>query len=195
MAELTGLSVAEAAAKIAAGEISAAEYGDAWRAAAAGDELNAYLWRGGREADGGRLPVYGSWGEQGETPYGANTPAPAASGLLGGVPIAVAVGAALLRISGSDWRPAIAPGGAVCVLGALAALLILIRIIAPPGPGDTLAGAFETTLKLPIFLALAAALGIAYGGRRAMAEEGTSFADVAKKLEAPRPARKKSKRV
>ncbi len=45
MGELLELTVAQAAAKIAAGEIAAAEYFDAWRAAAAGDELNAYLWR------------------------------------------------------------------------------------------------------------------------------------------------------
>ena len=43
--ELLELTVAEAAARIAAGELSAAEYFDAWREAAAGDELNAYLWR------------------------------------------------------------------------------------------------------------------------------------------------------
>jgi hypothetical protein len=107
--------------------------------------------------------------------------------------IAVAVGAALLRLGGSDWKPAISPGAAVCVLGVLAALLILIRILSPPGPGEVLEGAFDTTLKLPIFLALAAALGIAYGGWRAMADEGTSFGGVAKRLESPRssPAAKK----
>jgi len=43
MSELLGLTVAQAAAKIAAGEISPAEYFEAWRGAAAGDELNAYL--------------------------------------------------------------------------------------------------------------------------------------------------------
>jgi hypothetical protein len=105
--------------------------------------------------------------------------------------IVVAVGSALLRLGGSEWKPAIPPAAAVCILGALAALLILIRIISPPGPGEVLEGAFDTTLKLPVFLALAAALGIAYGGWRAMGDEGTSFAGVAKKLESPRPARKK----
>jgi aspartyl-tRNA(Asn)/glutamyl-tRNA(Gln) amidotransferase subunit A len=45
MSELLELSVAEAAAKIAAGEISSGEYFEAWRAAALGDELNAYLWQ------------------------------------------------------------------------------------------------------------------------------------------------------
>ncbi|HEX3241039.1 MAG TPA: Asp-tRNA(Asn)/Glu-tRNA(Gln) amidotransferase subunit GatA [Solirubrobacterales bacterium] len=44
MGELLQLSVAEAAAKIAAGEVSADEYFAAWMQAAAGDELNAYLW-------------------------------------------------------------------------------------------------------------------------------------------------------
>jgi aspartyl-tRNA(Asn)/glutamyl-tRNA(Gln) amidotransferase subunit A len=92
MADLLDLTVAEAAAKIAAGEVSAAEYGAAWRSAAAGDELNAYLWR----ADGS--PAEDDWtgagesaptGEGEETPYGANAPAPADSGPLAGVPIAV----------------------------------------------------------------------------------------------------------
>ena len=55
MGELLELSVAEAAGRIAAGELSRAEYGEAWRGAAAGDELNAYLWRaedGAGEGDG-----------------------------------------------------------------------------------------------------------------------------------------------
>jgi aspartyl-tRNA(Asn)/glutamyl-tRNA(Gln) amidotransferase subunit A len=45
MAELLELSVAEAAARIAAGEVSTGEYFEAWHAAALGDELNAYLWQ------------------------------------------------------------------------------------------------------------------------------------------------------
>jgi aspartyl-tRNA(Asn)/glutamyl-tRNA(Gln) amidotransferase subunit A len=45
MSELLELSVAAAAAKIAAGEISGGEYFEAWQGAAAGDELNAYLWQ------------------------------------------------------------------------------------------------------------------------------------------------------
>ena len=108
--------------------------------------------------------------------------------------IAVTVGAALLRVSGSDWKPAIPPAAAVCVLGILASVLILIRMISPPGPLGALSElAFESTLKLPVFLALAAALGIAYGGWRAMDEEGSSFAAIGKNLEAPkRPDRPKA---
>jgi hypothetical protein len=106
--------------------------------------------------------------------------------------IVVAVGATLLRVVGSDWKPAIPPGAAVCVLGLLAAVLILIRIISPPGAGPEVEGfAYESTVKLPIFLALVAALGIAYGGWRAMGQEGTSFAAIAKRLESTRPTRPK----
>jgi aspartyl-tRNA(Asn)/glutamyl-tRNA(Gln) amidotransferase subunit A len=43
--ELLDLTVAEAIARIDAGELSADELFDAYAAAAAGDELNAYLWR------------------------------------------------------------------------------------------------------------------------------------------------------
>ena len=43
--ELLELTVAQAAAKIAAEEISAGEYFEAWRGAAATDDLNAYLWQ------------------------------------------------------------------------------------------------------------------------------------------------------
>jgi hypothetical protein len=102
--------------------------------------------------------------------------------------IVVAVGAALLRLARSEWKPTIAPGAAVTVLGLLAAILILIRIISPPGLGSPeLAGTeFSTSLELPVFLALAAALGIAYGGWRAMGEEGTTFASIGKRLESPR---------
>jgi len=45
MSELLELTVAEAATRIRAVELSREEYFDAWRSAAAGDELNAYLWR------------------------------------------------------------------------------------------------------------------------------------------------------
>jgi hypothetical protein len=108
--------------------------------------------------------------------------------------IAVAVGAALLRLSGSDWKPSIPPGAAVCGLGGLAALLILIRIVAPPGLGGEVEGiSFDTNLEVGIFLAFAAALGIAYGGWRTMRDEGTSFAAVGESLESgKRPAKPKS---
>ncbi len=50
MSDLLAMSVAEAATRIQAVELSREEYFDAWREAAAGDELNAYLWRAGDRA-------------------------------------------------------------------------------------------------------------------------------------------------
>jgi aspartyl-tRNA(Asn)/glutamyl-tRNA(Gln) amidotransferase subunit A len=45
MAEMLDLTVVQAHEAMAAGELSAVEYAEAWVDAAAGDELNAYLWR------------------------------------------------------------------------------------------------------------------------------------------------------
>jgi aspartyl-tRNA(Asn)/glutamyl-tRNA(Gln) amidotransferase subunit A len=45
MSELLAMSVAEAATRIRAVELSREEYFEAWRDAASGDELNAYLWQ------------------------------------------------------------------------------------------------------------------------------------------------------
>jgi aspartyl-tRNA(Asn)/glutamyl-tRNA(Gln) amidotransferase subunit A len=47
---LLDLTVAGAVAEIAAGRVSTDEYFDAWRTAAAGDDLNAYLWLAGEES-------------------------------------------------------------------------------------------------------------------------------------------------
>src|SRR5215217_5611259 len=60
--ELIELTVAQAADRIRSGEVSAEEYWAAWRDAAAGDSLNAYLWTA-EEAEGdgdgplGGIPV------------------------------------------------------------------------------------------------------------------------------------------
>src|SRR4051812_7473515 len=54
MTELLALTALEAHQAMAAGELDAGEYADAWRGAAAVDELNAYLWR---DEDGGASPI------------------------------------------------------------------------------------------------------------------------------------------
>jgi len=64
MSELLAMSVAEAATRIQAVELSREEYFEAWRDAAATDALNAYLWR-------------------------AENPAVASDGPLAGIPVAV----------------------------------------------------------------------------------------------------------
>ena len=62
MSELRELTIAEAAVRIAAGDLSPDEYFGVWRDAAAGDDLNAYLWRaedrqGGAAGPLGGIPV------------------------------------------------------------------------------------------------------------------------------------------
>jgi aspartyl-tRNA(Asn)/glutamyl-tRNA(Gln) amidotransferase subunit A len=57
--ELLELTVADAARRVAAGELGAAEYAQAWREAAAGDELNAYLWRAEDSAGAGEGALAG----------------------------------------------------------------------------------------------------------------------------------------
>src|SRR5918995_4147770 len=55
--ELLELTVARAADRIRSGELSAAEYFDAWRERAASDSLNAYLWTA---EDAGQADLEGS---------------------------------------------------------------------------------------------------------------------------------------
>jgi uncharacterized membrane protein len=66
----------------------------------------------------------------------------------------------------------------VAILGTISAVLILYRVVFPPtfGSEESAWGTvtYEGTLQVPIFLALAAAVGIAYGGLRAMREEAPS---------------------
>ncbi|HEX6228010.1 MAG TPA: Asp-tRNA(Asn)/Glu-tRNA(Gln) amidotransferase subunit GatA [Solirubrobacterales bacterium] len=56
---LLELTVSAARERIASGEISPEEYLGAWREAAEGDELNAYLWRGEGAGSAGRGPLGG----------------------------------------------------------------------------------------------------------------------------------------
>ena len=80
MSDLLELTVTDAVAAIAAGELDRSEYASAWAAAAAGDEVNAYLWR---PDDAGDAPADTAPG--GKAPAEAGAPA----GALAGAPIAV----------------------------------------------------------------------------------------------------------
>jgi hypothetical protein len=84
-----------------------------------------------------------------------------------------AVAVALLRLVGSHWRPAIPLGAVVGVLGLVAAGLILGAVIWPPGKDHIENIPMETPIETVVFLALAAAVGIAYGGWRTWRAEGT----------------------
>lgn len=96
--------------------------------------------------------------------------------------IVAAIGVAVVRLTDADLEPPISLNAIVAALGGLAFLLILYRIIDPPGIGSYPGVSIDTTLKFGIFLGLLAAAGIAYGGYSAMREEGATFGDAADRL-------------
>jgi hypothetical protein len=98
------------------------------------------------------------------------------------IAIVAAIGVALIRLTDADLEPPISLNAIVAALGALAVLLILYRIIDPPGGGAGAGISVDTTLELGIFLGLLSAAGIAYGGYSAMREEGLTFGDVGDQL-------------
>jgi hypothetical protein len=92
------------------------------------------------------------------------------------IAIVVAVGVAVVRLTDAVLEPPISVNAIVAVLGAISVLLILYRIVDPPSAGDI--PGVDVNPAIGIFLGLIAAVGIAYGGYRAMQEEGTSFGDL-----------------
>ena len=105
------------------------------------------------------------------------------------ITIVVALVNVFLRLSDSDYEPPISMNVAVAVLGGLSTLLVLFRIIDPPGFGTFGGVSVDATLEFGIFLGLVTAAGIAYGGYRGMQEEGSSFSGTADKLSRRRPER------
>jgi hypothetical protein len=98
------------------------------------------------------------------------------------IAIVAAIGVALIRLTDADLEPPISLNAIVAGLGGLAALLILYRIVDPPGGGSFGGVSVDITVKFGIFLGLIAAVGIAYGGYSAMREEGMTFGDVGDQL-------------
>jgi hypothetical protein len=96
--------------------------------------------------------------------------------------IVVAIAVAVIRLTDADVEPPFSLNTLVAVLGGIAFLLILFRIISPPDLGDIPGVSIDTTRKLGIFLGLIAAGGIGYGGYSAMREEGMTFGDAADRL-------------
>src|ERR1044071_6590498 len=87
------------------------------------------------------------------------------------VTIVVALINVFLRLSDSDYEPPVSMNVAVAILGGLSTLLVLYRIIDPPGFGTFGGVSVDATLEFGIFLGLVTAAGIAYGGYRGMQEE------------------------
>lgn len=91
------------------------------------------------------------------------------------IAIIAALAVAALRLTNTVHRPLIPGNAVVAILGLVSALLILFRIVDPPifytEPTITSEGA----VQFPIYLALLAAAGIAFGGCWAMQEEKFSI--------------------
>jgi hypothetical protein len=92
------------------------------------------------------------------------------------VTIIVAIGAAVMKANAQSVNLPVAMSALVAGLGALCVILVLFRVIDPPGDGGI-------SRKIGLFLGLIGSVGIAYGGYLSMQEEGTSFQGEADRLQ------------
>jgi len=92
------------------------------------------------------------------------------------ITILATLAVAVLRATNALRKDSIPVNAVVAILGFVSVLLIVWRIVDPPVFYVEPTITFEGAVQFPIFLALLAAAGIAYGGFRAMREEGVSFA-------------------
>jgi hypothetical protein len=93
--------------------------------------------------------------------------------------ILAAVAMVAIAATSTQVNLPVAMSALVAGLGILATLCVLYRLIDPPADG--------IDRSFGIFIGLIAAGGIAYGGWRAMEEEGTSFGDQADRVQSPGP--------
>jgi hypothetical protein len=98
------------------------------------------------------------------------------------IAVLAAVGVAVIRLTDALIEPQVSVNAIVAVLGAISVLLILYRIVDTPGGGSYPGISVDVSPALGIFLSLLAAIGIAYGGYRAMQEEGASFGEIGDRL-------------
>ena len=80
------------------------------------------------------------------------------------ITIIVSLAVAVLRLTGAVHRLPVSVNGLVAVLGFASMALILFRIIDPPIFYVVSTITDEGAVRLPMFLALLAAAGIAFGG-------------------------------
>jgi hypothetical protein len=91
--------------------------------------------------------------------------------------ILVAVAVVVIRLTDALVEPPVSLNAVAAVLGGISVLLVLYRIIDPPGDTGGVPGV-DISPTIGAFLGLIAAVGIAYGGYRAMQEEGSTFGDI-----------------
>jgi hypothetical protein len=93
------------------------------------------------------------------------------------IAVIVAIGVLVIEMTGASVSLPVAGSALTAGLGALAFLLVLFRLISPPGEG--IAGQdIDLSRDIGIWLGLLATAGITYGGYQGMQEEGTSFGEV-----------------
>ena len=83
--------------------------------------------------------------------------------------VIVSVGLLVMSAMGTSINLPVAASAITAGIGALATLLVLYRIVDPPGDADR---------EFGVFLGLLACAGITIGGWLSMQEEGTSFSDL-----------------
>jgi hypothetical protein len=91
------------------------------------------------------------------------------------ITIVAVLAVAALRLTDSSYEPPFPANTAVAILGGISVLLILYRIVDTPGGGSFGGISVDVSPAFGIFVSLIAAAGIAYGGYRAMQEEGVSI--------------------
>jgi hypothetical protein len=79
-----------------------------------------------------------------------------------------------LRLASANRMSLAWANAVVAILGAVSGLLIVVRIFSPPNFGIHQLITYEGTVQPPIFVALLAAAGIAFGGYRAMRASSAS---------------------
>ena len=97
------------------------------------------------------------------------------------------IGLAVVAATQSAVNLPVAASAVTAGLGILATLLVIYRIIDPPGAGDAEDFGVEISRDIGVFLGAIAAAGVAFGGWRAMEEEGTSFGEQADRLQGDEP--------
>jgi hypothetical protein len=97
--------------------------------------------------------------------------------------VIVAIIVVVVRVSDALFEPPVSLNAIVAVLGGLSVLFVLYRIIDPPGGSEEFSGvSVDVGRQIGVYLGLLASAGIAYGGYRAMQEEGTSFGEIGDQL-------------
>jgi hypothetical protein len=94
--------------------------------------------------------------------------------------LAAVSGIALAAVKAMDGTSGDLPLSTITAgVGGLAALLVLFRIISPPGFDIPDNSGIDVGREIGVFLGFLASLGVAAGGYKAMQEEGTTFGDTA----------------